>query len=1013
MIRADELLAWDAPHLFSLPPGRPFFDDLVATLLADLNDLTLPQTTIFLPSRRAVRALRESFSRRARGETLLLPRLIAIADLSEDDALSLDAELRLGPLAEAPGPSTKRLKLAGIYRDARARTSAGAPDWATALRAADELSRTYDLLTEHEVTSAELEALGDDPAIAESAEHWREVLSVIGLASEAWPQWLKDEGLVDARRRRKDVLAAVAGAVADERRGGPAIAAGFIGTTPSSAAFLAAIAKAPLGAVVLPGLDRDMTDLDWSKIEAPHPQYAYKEFLEKGFGGLSREGVRELSAPQEESETQRRRLVSLALTPAETTDTWYDRFVRFQSDGHAKAALHGLEVAIAADQEEEADFVALTLRSVLAEPGKSAFLVTADRTLGRRVAAKMRGWGIDIDDSGGAPLSGSFRATFLRLVARLMATPSDPIALAGLIHHQLFGLGLEAKDRVPMVRSLDQWLRGRPPRDGWDGLKQSFADPWRPAARHSTEENTQRALGLIERLASVFQRELSAAGSFGGDMLRAHVAIAAALAARPETPGEELLFRYEDGEALDDHLKALKSREDLIPAVPIDQYPDLFDALLQGPAFRPPGGQHPRLAIYGVLEARLQTADLVIVSGLQEGVWPGDEVVDPFLSRGMRRALGLPSPDEDVGRVAHDFANFASTPNVLLTRSERQGRSPAKPSRFMVRLESFLKALGEDAASVFAHDRLRTWAHARYEAEGSGAPAPRPAPAPHPRHRPRKLSVSEVGTWRRDPYAIYAKRVLGLRPLQSYNAPFSVADRGTLLHALLENAVQEGATGSSETIAQHLRTLIPSVIDTFDMPRIQRILNNGFLDRAVDAFAAFQSKAAVLTDPLAVEVDGRVALKYGDDEIIISARADRIDRATEGYHLIDYKTGAGSSLKAEAAGFSPQLFLSAMIAKAGGFEGCAEGPVWQISFLPLSKATDLFKDDLSRDNTAARGDDLAERLAAFEAAFRPWLQEQVLTPSPMPSQVRPFESHIVGDYDHLARRGEWLRSSDG
>ncbi|MEM7739630.1 MAG: double-strand break repair protein AddB [Pseudomonadota bacterium] len=1013
MIRTDELLAWTAPHLFSLAPGRPFFDDLVAVLLSDLDDHILPQTTVFLPSRRAVRALRESFSRRARGETLFLPRLVAVADLGEDDLVSLDAELRLGPFPEAPSAATKRLKLAAIYRDARAKVSSGVPDWAASLRAADELARTYDLLTEHDVTPSMLAALSDDPAIAESADHWQDVLSVVGLASQAWPRWLDNEGLADPRRRRKEVLDAVAMNAAKVDRAAPAIAAGFIGTTPSSAAFLKAIALAPMGAVILPGVDRDMTEEDWSKIEAPHPQHAYKEFLESDFDGLGRASIRELPTVSIRGENDRRRLISLALTPADATDTWYERFFRFDEEGRAPNACQGLEIAIAKDQEEEADFVALTLRSVLAEPHKTAFLVTADRALGRRVAAKMRGWGIDIDDSGGAPLMGSFRATFLRLVARVMAKPSDPVALAGLIHHQLFGLGLNSKDRVPMVKSLDQWLRGRAPRDGWDGLKSSLHDAWRPAARRSSREEAARAYDLVERLASVFETHLSAMEPSGHGLLRAHLAIAAQLAARPDEAGEDLLFRFEDGEVLEDHLEALQARAELLPFVSIEQYPDLFDALLQGPAFRPPGGQHPRLAIYGVLEARLQNADLIVVSGLQEGVWPGDEIVDPFLSRGMRRALGLPSPDQDVGRVAHDFASFACAPHVLLTRAERQGRSPAKPSRFMVRLESFIRALGNAAEPVFVDRRLRAWRRARYEAVHDPQPALRPAPAPAPAHRPRKLSVSEVGTWRRDPYAIYAKRILRLNPMHRYDAPFSPADRGTLIHALLEEAMRSGITGSALEIQEQLQVLMPSVLEVFDIPPVQRVLNGRFLDRAITAFGAFQAAAAALSEPLAVEVAGQLSIMFGKEDITINARADRIDQTSEGYHLIDYKTGAGSSLKTEAAGFTPQLFLSALMAQQGGFEGCPEGPVWQVSFLPLNRVTDPFRENISRNSAVARGEDLADRLANFEVGFRAWLQEQVLTQAPMPSQVRPFESHIVGDFDHLARRGEWVRSSDG
>ncbi|NNU16095.1 double-strand break repair protein AddB [Parvularcula sp. ZS-1/3] len=1006
----------EGPSLYAVLPGRPFFDEIVKALLRDFGDDlgVLPSIRIFVPSRRSARALKEAFVRHAPKGVILLPRITATADLSEDDFPTGD----LVPgalLSEAPAAAVKRLKLAGIYD--KAKLDAGDPvSWHGALMAAGQLSQTSDMLADHGITADDLEALAEAPELGEGAKHWQSILSVLTVVTKDYPRWLAGEGMVDGRVRRAQLLARLGEALARDRSR-LILAAGFLGTSPPTEAFLKTVAGLDNGAVVLPALDQAMTDEAWETIEAPHPQSAYKALLEKTFDGLPRSAVRLLGLAESEG-AARRELLSMALMPARSTHHWAEAFSSFRERQDAGQALEGLKVAVARTSDEEADFIALKLRSVLEEEGKSAYLVTADRLLGRRVAAKLEGWGIEIDDSGGAPLRGSFRATFLRLIARVMAEPSDAVALAGLIHHQLFGLGMKASDRRPLVAAFDRFLRGRRPREGWDGLAESLTDEWRafPGKANREDDAVKRCEELLVKLREVFLATRRPDEAPVAQRLEVHLAIAEALAATDSEEGRERLYRFEDGEVLRPHLEQLLAHPDLLGQSSAEDYPDIFDTLLDGPSFRPPGGQHPRLSVYGVLEARLQTADLVIVGGLQEGVWPGDAAVDPFLSRSMRAGLGLPSPDAEIGRVAHDFLDFAAQPEVLLTRAERRGRSPQRASRLMLRLESFLKELDKDG-TYDETAQLRAWAAGRFAHEGRATPAKPPRPNPPVDKRPDRLSVSNIGTWLRDPYAIYGDKVLGLRKFRSYDEPFGSRERGDVLHKLFEVFIQGHLEDPVDEIEEELERRLDFVLDAFDVPEEQRLLNSKFLTTGLKVFAAQERKLRERGHAAAIEERGEMALKAGGRDITLRAVADRIDLFTDGGgHIIDYKLGGQASL-AEAEHFSPQLFLCAMMLREGCFDPPGAVEPEQISFLRMKFASGEKIDELFPAKVSAKkgqrissGELLADQLATFERNFYEWLEVQYKDGTPFLSQVRPFKSGSAGDYDELARRSEWAEA---
>ena len=228
----------------------------------------------------------------------------------------------------------------------------------------------------------------------------------------------------------------------------------------------------------------------------------------------------------------------------------------------------------------------------------------------------------------------------------------------------------------------------------------------------------------------------------------------------------------------------LREAAPLFGAIEPARFADFLETLLAGVPFRPAHGGHPRLAILGTLEARLVSADRVVLGGLVEGVWPGEVRDDPWLSRPMRERVGLSPPERQIGLAAHDFAQALAGPEVILTRARKIDGTPTLPARWLSRLEALL---GADARwqATLAHDAV-AWDREIAGAGEAGRTLVPPHPTPPVEARPSKLYVTSVEKWLRDPYWIYARYCLGLEPLKPIDADVDALERGNLFHAALE-----------------------------------------------------------------------------------------------------------------------------------------------------------------------------------------------------------------------------------
>jgi ATP-dependent helicase/nuclease subunit B len=980
--------------LFTIGAERRFADELARVVLAELggDPLALADVSILVPTRRAVRSLREAFLRACKGRPTLLPRLAPLGDLDESEweiATSIttgeDGALELPPAIEPAQRDAMLARLVAAFRDDQGEPVAQSA--AQALKLARELGGLLDELTIEGVSFARLKDLVEESF----ADHWQRTLRFLQIVGEAWPDILAERAMIDAIDRRTRSLRARAARWRSDPPSTPIIAAGSTGSQPPTRELLAVVAGLPQGVIVLPGLDRDMDDASWEKLDPSHPQAGLRQLLEAL--ACTRRDVEDW--PGTSASSARHFLISELMRPAETSEAW---------STPPLSSLDHLTRLDCATPHQEAVAIALALRETLEQDGRTAALVTPDRMLARRVAAELRRWNVEIDDSAGLPLVDTPPATLLRALVDAVSQGFAPVALLALLKHPLCTLGGARGPLLAATRRLDRrCLRGLKPDPGLASLRDRIA-----ATTFSDAHAPAELTDLIDRLEAATSGLASAMAAEA----TTSTLLEATIAGAEKVSAAETLWSGDAGEALADALARLRSAWTDETVVAAGEWPALLAAMLEPEIVRPAYGRHPRLAIWGPLEARLQRADLLVLGGLNEGTWPPAVETGPWVNRPMRTALGLPQPERRIGLSAHDFAMALGAERVLLTRAEREGTAPTVPSRWLARLDAlFGYEGGEQAPPQYVQrgrHRYLAWA-ARLDRPDSYKPWLRPEPAPPLQARPDRLSVSSVEQWRRDPYGLYARQILKLRLLDPLEEELSAADRGEALHKTLDAFVRRHPSGllPDNAIAEfealgehHLRALLTSPAErAFWWPRFKRL--------ARWLIALENQRRSGGARLLGSETDGAFLIGPSEKPLRIEARADRIDDIGDGtWDVIDYKTGRVPSKRELEALFAPQLLLEAAMAERKGFAGIQGRPssvqlaYWQANGLgDGGKVTSIE----GSETLVARMVEQVERMAArFARAGTSY------PAVPWPKYIPAFN-----DYAHLERIAEWSTAGGG
>jgi len=965
----------DRPRVFGMAPGVDFATALVEGLQERFADFTPAQWArieIYVNTSRMQRRIREVFES---GPARLLPRVRLITDLANDPRADV------GP--PAVSKLRRRLELSQFVAALLDQDSDLAPR-AALYDLSDSLAKLMEEMNGEGVAPDAFERLD----VTDESGHWDRALQFLKIVA----RFLGESHAPDKDLRLRRVIAQMAGEWIISPPSHPVIMAGSTGSRGAFSMLMQAVAKLPQGAVVLPGYDFDLPHDVWASMEndlvsEDHPQYRFHKVMQQL--DLLPDDIAAWSETPP-AHPLRNTLVSLSLRPAPVTDQW----LRDGPDlGDLQIATQGLTLIEAASPRAEAEAIALRLRAA-AQDGITAALISPDRMLTRQVTAALDRWDIRPDDSAGMPLALSPPGRMLRHVADLFGKPLTGESLLTLLKHPL--CNSDGSDRGPhlrFARELELQLRRKGPPFPKAETLTEWAGP--NAARQPWAAWVG---GLIAGLGEPIERELA-------DHVAAHLALAEVLCRGPNAEGSGGLWKETAGREARRICDNLAAHADAGGAMNCAEYAALFGAVLAEGMVRNPDGAHPNILIWGTLEARVQGADLIILGGMNEGVWPEAANPDPWLNRKMRKDAGLLLPERRIGLSAHDYQQAVAGKEVWISRAKRSADAETVPSRWVNRLMNLLGGLPAQGGDR-ALERMRAdgdvWlakAAALSEPIDQVESAKRPSPQPPIEARPKSISVTQVKTLIRDPYAIYAQKVLRLRELDPLVPRVDAPLRGMIVHEILEKFIG-GGTKASDPNARDILMQIAHDIFERDCPwptiRTQWLSR---LDRVADIYLEGERTRQARAVNSEIEVNGKIAV--GNTGVQLTCKADRIDLTHEGTALIyDYKTGQVPSLKMQA-NFDKQLLLEAAMVELGAFDGIGPLSVDGAAFVAMN--TDM-KDVIAPLDKNPAMDVWAD--------FQKLLDEYNVKSRGYTARMAMFSRTDPSYYDHLARFGEWDTSND-
>ena len=995
-------------RLFTIPAAVPFLPTLAENLLGGrlipgfpgADPFALADAVVYLPTQRAARAFASALVAACGRSSLTLPRIVPLGVFAAEEGEF--AEFEPGALDERAvvGELERRMtltrlvaawgaQLKGAIRrvDAQGRleTDPSEPPLvaatpAQALTLAGDLADLIDDMRIEGVSFAALPGIVAD----DFDPYWRITLDFLKIAFEAWPGWLAEKGLADRAERTQ---IAVEREIAGLASRGPTIVAGSTGTNSATAKLIGAVARAGHGAVVLADLDLLLDEPAWRMIAdgddptaTGHPQAALAKLLQRI--GVARADVEPLG-----ESGARARFLTEAMRPAESTHLWASAKVE------PAPALQGVALIEAEHEAEEALAIAVALRETLETPGRTAALATPDPAIAHRVAVELTRWGVEVENSAGATLGATPHGVLARL-ALAAAREFTPERIAALAGSELVRLGRTAEEYAAAARALDLGvLRAPLPPGGLEDCAAALAAAREAGAssyahrglRSLTPDDLAAAAALLGDFAAALEPLRLADGGPLGGLVAAHAKTLATLAAPDEIGGDV-------ADLLDEWALACGEGFDCDLA----DYAEMFETLAASRAPPSPRG-HPRLAIIGLLEARLLTFDRIVVAGLDETVWPPAARTDAFLNRQMRADLGLSPPERRIGQTAQDFIAALGTADVVISRSKKRDGSPTVASRFLRRIEALA---GEETVRLRERGRryldIARWLDRPLETPS----APRPAPTPPVELRPDQLSVTQIETLRRDPYAIYAQKILKITLMPPVGAPLNAARLGDIWHKLLEDFGRE----APKDARARLLALAEAAFGPLNADPTFRALRWPRMITALEAFLDFDAGRRELAERIWLEARGKLELALADGSTFkLTARADRIELGREGKAtLIDYKTGVPPGKAEVEVGFAPQLTLEAAMLKRGAFEPIGKLVTDGAIYFKIGGADGGRAKPISFKSGTF--DEIAEQhltgLKALLERFRKVSTGYVSRPSPK------FIAKGT-DYDHLARVAEW------
>lgn len=958
-----------AAKIYNINAGASFVDVLAEHFLKYYKNQPeeLANVLFLLPNRRACQSLSEAFVRLKGLEPTILPQIVPIADIEEDEVFLTGQSNILRDLSPEI-TKTERVFIFSKLISQKPELGFGHLSLAQAYALAENLAALIDLSYNENLDFSRLSEI----VPAEFAAHWQESLELLKIITEYWPQILRERNKADTVKRRNQLLEAELKLWQQSQTKQKIVVAGSTAAFPLQKQLVKTVLNLPNGEVWLYGLDSCLEDSGWAQIDENHPQFELKELLD--YLQIDRGSI--INLPQK-TFSSRERLVSEIMRPAAASAEWRS----LSNNPLPKENFEGIHLMNCDDIRQEAQAIALLIRNTLEMPEKTAALATVDRNLARRVVSELKKWNIVADDSAGQPLSLTPIGVYLRQIINVLENDFSQVSLLSLLKHPFTSCGQNPAVFNQKVRKLELSWRKK------EDLSPELA------------EFITGIKKIFAPLCELYRQAETDLQQF----FTSHIKTAELLADTDIKTGDKIIWKNDAGAVASKFVSDFMQNCVILGKIKPHDYLAFLESMLIEQNVRVRYGMHPRVKILGPIEARLTQFDVTIIGEVNEGVWPKLPTADLWMSRPMKKDFGFPLPERNIGVAAADFAHLLNAKKVYLTRAERVDGTPTNKSRWWLRFETILAAnfgnQKEDKAKYeFLYDnKYSLWAkylERATEQKRISAPEPRP-PLPL---RPRKLSAVNFEMLMRDPYTIFAKYILKLYPLEELDEDVVYRDYGNIVHAVIEKFNNIYNTGAYPPDAEQ---------QLLKLGEAEFAANNISLDIKAFWWPKFVKTAAWLVETeknyrsevkkVYNEVTGSLDFASDGGKFTITAKADRIDETIDGHlNVLDYKTGKARTLKEIITGMAPQLPIEGLIAEKGGYAGIPAKKVSTLRYWRLGKEEIAANSEQSQKGLERTMSYLQTLIAYFDKESTPYY-----------AKPNPHDAPDYSDYDHLSRFLEW------
>lgn len=910
----------------------------------------------------------EAFVKKQGMQPTLLPQMIPLGDIDEDEVVIFSQEIAKESLQIPPAisPIERTLLFMKIILAKPYDFGSEHLSLYQACALAQELGSLLDTINNEDLSFSNLKNLVPE----EYAAHWQETLKFLEIITSYWPSILKERKVIDLSQRKKQLLIAQNQIWKNNPPLKHIIIAASTATYPVMKELVKTVSELPNGEVILCGLDKLLDDESWNDIDETHPQFALKSLLD--FIKIDRHQITDLQPAENPA---REKLISETMRPASQTHQWRN----LNSSNLSPVAIKNFNLLNCTDSRTEAINIALIMRKTLETPEKTAALITPDRNLARRVSAELARWNINIDDTAGKPLALSHWGIFMRLVCAAAAPNASRVTLLSLLKHPLCGLQQSSVTTRTAARNLEKNI-------------------WRAGLSDAQNDILLKLKTLLEPLTALYymkQADLS-------QMLKTHLLVAEKIASTDIENGKNILWKGEAGRSGSNFFAQIIPHANLLESFSPFEYLGFFESLTNKISVRPSFGTHPRLKIMGPIEARLSDFDVAIIGGFNENIWPQSPSSDPWMSRPMKKDFGFPLPERSIGILGLDVSCLLGKKEVYITRAEKNNGAPTLKSRWLMRLETVLKALN---LSFDNHDCNQLTISANTIDEPTKFfKIKSPSPTPALKYRPRQLSASDIEVLMRDPYSIFAKHILQLKPLNNIEPELEAKDFGTIIHKILEEFNNLYPHSFPPNAEKQLLNIGKTHFESSSLLENKKAFYWPKFIKMINHLASLEYMYRPEINKVNNETKGKLVLKdLPAGDFTITAKADRIDITNDNkINIIDYKTGRARSSKEVIIGFAPQLPIEGLIAQTGGFEKIPALEVNNIIYWQLgvkSITIDKDKTNIAITNTQQNLYNLLNRFDFETTSYN--------------CNPNPNRAYEYSDYKHLSRIKEWYVNEGG